>query len=126
GSKTEKIYAYYGNADAPSAADVAGTYDASQALVLSFSEAGGMPMDSTAYKNNPSSSTAVLSPAGLIAGGAKFSGKESITVPATASLRLLPAQGFTASAWLRIEQAQQAVVFSLNDQGKSLELTLDG
>ena len=126
GSKTDKIYAYYGNPDAAPAADVPGTYDASQALVLSFSEASGPPMDSTAYKNNPSASTAVLSPAGLIGGDAKFSGKESITVPATASLRLLPNQGFTASAWLRLEQAQQAVVFALTDQGKSLELAVDG
>ncbi|HEY4446285.1 MAG TPA: DUF2341 domain-containing protein [Steroidobacteraceae bacterium] len=126
GSKSEKIYAYYGNPDAPAAADIPGTYDASQTLVLSFSEAAGSPMDSTAYKNNPSTSTAVLSPAGLIGGEAKFSGKESIKVPATASLRLLPNQGFTASAWLRIGQAQQAVVFALSDQGKSLELALDG
>jgi biopolymer transport protein ExbB len=126
GAKTDKIFAYYGNPDAPSAADVPGTYDASQALVLSFSEASGLPLDATAYKNNPSASTAVLTPASLIAGGAKFSGKESITVPATPSLRLLPNQGLTASAWLRIEQAQQAVVLALRDQGKSLELTLDG
>jgi biopolymer transport protein ExbB len=126
GAKTDKIFAYYGNPDAPSAADVPGTYDASQALVLSFSQASGLPLDATAYKNNPSASTAVLTPASLIAGGAKFSGKESITVPATPSLRLLPNQGLTASAWLRIEQAQQAVVFALRDQGKSLELTLDG
>jgi biopolymer transport protein ExbB len=126
GAKTDKIFAYYGNPDAPSAADVPGTYDASQALVLSFSEASGLPLDATAYKNNPSASTAVLTPASLIAGGAKFSGKESITVPATPSLRLLPNQGLTASAWLRIDQAQQAVVFALRDQGKSLELTLDG
>jgi biopolymer transport protein ExbB len=126
GSKTEKIYAYYGNLDVPAAADIPGTYDASQTLVLSFSEGAGSPMDSTAYKNNPSVSTAVLSPAGLICGEAKFSGKESITVPATASLRLLPNQGFTASAWLRVEQAQQATVFALSDQGRSLELALDG
>lgn len=126
GSKTEKIYAYYGNPDAPAAADISGTYDASQVMVLSFSDGAGLPLDSTAYKNNPSASTAVVSPAGLIGGGAKFSGKESITVPATASLRLLSTQGFTASAWLRVEQAQQAVVFALGDQGKSLELALDG
>jgi biopolymer transport protein ExbB len=126
GSKTDKIYAYYGNSGAASAADVPGTYDASQSLVLSFSDASGPPMDSTAYKNNPSASTAILSPAGLIGGDAKFSGEESITVPATASLRLLPNQGFTASAWLRLEQAQQAVVFALGDQGKSLELAVDG
>ena len=126
GSKTDKIYAYYGNPDAPAAADIPGTYDASQALVLSFSEGAASPMDSTAYKNNPASSTAVLSPAGLIGGDATFSGKQSIKVPASASLRLLPNQGFTASAWLRIQQPQQAVVFALSDQGKSLELALDG
>src|SRR5277367_4459447 len=56
GSKTDKIYAYYGNPDAASAADASGTYDASQSLVLSFSETSGLPLDSTAYKNNPSAS----------------------------------------------------------------------
>jgi biopolymer transport protein ExbB len=126
GSKTEKIFAYYGNADAPAAGDVPGTYDASQALVLSFSETGGLPVDATAYKNNPTASTAVLTPAALIGGGAKFSGKESISVPATASLRLLPNQGFTASAWLRVDAAQRATVIALSDQGKILELGLDG
>jgi biopolymer transport protein ExbB len=126
GSKTDKIYAYYGNSDAQSAAGVTDTYDASQTLVLQFTEASGIPQDSTAYKNNPSASTAVLTPASLIAGGAKFSGKESITIPATASLRLLPNQGFTASTWLRVEQAQQAAVFALIDQDKSIELDLDG
>jgi biopolymer transport protein ExbB len=126
GSKTEKIFAYYGNAEAPQAADIAGTYDTAQTLVLSFSEANGLPADSSAYKNNPSVSTAVLTPAALIGGGAKFAGKESITVPATASLRLLPNQGFTASAWLRVDAAQRATVFALSDQGKVLELALDG
>jgi biopolymer transport protein ExbB len=126
GAKGDKIYAYYGDADAQSAADVPGTYDAQQALVLSFSETTGLPQDATAYKNNPTESTAVLTPASLIAGGARFSGKESITVPATASLRLLPNQGLTASAWLRIEQPQQAAVLALTDGAKSIELDLDG
>jgi biopolymer transport protein ExbB len=126
GSKSDKIYAYYGNADAPNAADPSGTYDAAQVLVLPLSETSGLPLDLTAYKNNPSASSAALTPASLIGGGAKFSGKETITVPATPSLRLLPTQGLTASAWLRIEQAQQATVLSLADQGKSIELAIDG
>jgi len=126
GSKSEKIYAYYGNADAAPGADAPGTYDASQVLVLSFSEAAGPPLDMTAYKNNPSASTAALTPASLIGGGAKFAGKESITVPATASLRLLPNQGLTASLWIRVEQPQQAAVLALSDQGKELALSIDG
>jgi biopolymer transport protein ExbB len=126
GAKSDKIYAYYGNPDAASAADIPGTYDAQQVLVLPFSEASGVPQDATAYKNNPSVSTAVLTPASLIAGGAKFAGKESITIPATASLRLLPNQGLTASAWLRIEAPQQAAVLALGDGSKSIELDVDG
>src|SRR5271165_1915840 len=126
GSKTDKIFAYYGNPDAPSAADIPGTYDPAQVLVLSFGDGTGTPADLTAYKNNPSTSTALLTPASLIGGGAKFSGKESITIPATPSLRLLPNQGFTASAWVRVEQAQQAVVFALIDQGKALSVGIDG
>jgi biopolymer transport protein ExbB len=141
GTKSDKIYAYYGNADASGAADVAGTYDAQQVLVLSFSEAAaapaagtpaagtpaaGTPVDLTAYKNNPSQFSAVLTPASLIAGGAKFAGKESITIPATASLRLLPNQGLTASAWLRIEKPQQAAILALTDGAKSLELDVEG
>ena len=126
GAKSDKIYAYYGNSDAPTAADIAGTYDAQQVLVLPFAETTGLPQDATAYKNNPSASTATFTPASLIAGGAKFTGRESITVPATASLRLMPNQGFTASAWVRVEQPQQATVVALTDGAKSLELDLAG
>jgi biopolymer transport protein ExbB len=126
GAKSDKIYAYYGNADAPNAADPSGSYDAAQVLVLPFSEPSGLPLDLTAYKNNPSASSAALTPASLIGGGAKFSGKETITVPATASLRLLPAQGLTMSAWVRLDLPQQATVMVLADQGRFIELAVDG
>jgi biopolymer transport protein ExbB len=126
GSKSDKIYAYYGNSDAPAAADVAGTYDAQLVLVLSFPETTGLPQDGTAYRNNASASTATLTPASLIAGGAKFFGGNSITVPASASLRLLANQGLTASAWVRIEAPQEAAVLALSDGAKSLELDISG
>jgi biopolymer transport protein ExbB len=127
GAKTEKVYLYYGNSSAAAASDPAGTYDVNQALALEFGQATGLPMDVTAYKNNPTTSTAEAVPASLIAGGAKFSGSQVITVPASASLRLLPTQGFTASAWVRFEQPQaQADVISLADQGRELTLGIDG
>ncbi len=126
GAKSDKFYAYYGNSDAEAASDGPGTYDVAQVLVLSFGETSGKPLDGTAYKNNPDLSTAELTPASLIGGGAKFSGKELIRVPDSPSLRLVPAQGFTASTWLRIDQPQQSVVFALTDQEHSLELAMDG
>jgi biopolymer transport protein ExbB len=126
-AKTDKIYLYYGNSGAAAAGDVAGTFDVNQALVLEFNQSTGLPPDATAYKNNPSASTADMVAASLIGGGAKFNGGQSITVPASASLRLLPNQGFTASAWVKLDGPQkQADLVSLSDQGRELTLGVDG
>jgi biopolymer transport protein ExbB len=125
GAKTDKIYAYYGNSAAPAAGDVAGTYDTAQVLVLNF-DGTGLPQDGTAYKNNASASSAELNAASLIGGGAKFAGAQSISVPASASLRLLPNQGLTLSSWVRIEQAQKASLLSLKDQNNEVATAVDG
>ncbi|HWY96610.1 MAG TPA: DUF2341 domain-containing protein [Steroidobacteraceae bacterium] len=127
GAKTEKFYLYYGNSSAASAADAPGTFDVNSALVLEFNQTEGLPADVTAYKNNPTASTAELVPASLIAGGAKFAGAQSITVPASASLRLLPNQGFTESVWVKFEQPQaQAGLISLAEQNRELTLGIEG
>ncbi len=127
GAKTDKIYLYYGNSGAAAAGDVPGTFDPNQALVLEFNQPSGLPLDGTAYKNNATASTAEVTPASLIGGGAKFSGSQSITLPASASLRLLPSQGATLSAWVKFDGAQkQADVLALSDQGRELTLGIDG
>ncbi len=128
GAKTDKFYAYYGNPSAPAGGpDAPGTYDPSQALVLHFGEASGPPQDATAYKNNASASSAEAVPASLIAGGLKFAGGQIVTVPSSASLKLLPAQGFTSTAWVKFDGPQaQATVAALADGAKELTLGIDG
>ncbi len=127
GLKSDKIYLYYGNSSAAAASDPAGTFDTDQVLVLEFNQATGLPQDATAYKNNPSSSTAQFEPASLIAGGVQFSGMQGISVPASPSLRLVPSQGLTASAWVKVTgPQQQADLLALTDQGKELVLGIDG
>jgi biopolymer transport protein ExbB len=127
GSKTEKVYVYYGNPGAPAAGDASGTYDVNQTLVLHFGETSGTPLDATAYKNNAAAATAEATPSSLIAGGLKFAGAQAVTVPASGSLRLLPNQGFTASAWIKPEQLQgEQTVLALSDQGHELVLGLQG
>jgi biopolymer transport protein ExbB len=127
GSKTDKVYLYYGNSDASAAGTGPATYDAGMALVLDFSEPGGLPTDRTAYKNDATASSAERVAASLIAGGAKFAGAQSITVPASTSLRLLPAQGLTASAWVKIDAPQNAAqALTLTDAGRELTLGIDG
>jgi len=126
-SKSDKVYIYYGNAGATSASEPAVTFDVNQALALEFSQAEGLPLDVTNYKNNPTASTAETVPASLIAGGVKFAGSQSITVPASPSLRLLPNQGLTAAAWVKIDAPQKAAnVIALADQGREVVLGIDG
>jgi biopolymer transport protein ExbB len=127
GLKTEKLFLYYGNPNAPNAADASGSYDVNATLVLHFGETSGAPQDATAYKNNASASSAEATPSSLIAGGLKFAGGQTVTVPASASLRLLPNQGFTASAWVKPEQlVGQQTVLALSEQGRELVLGLEG
>jgi biopolymer transport protein ExbB len=128
GANTDKIFLYYGNEKASAVADAPGTYDSKQALVYHFSEApGSQPADSTRNKNNPVASTVELNPASLIGGGAHFSGSTSIQVPAAPSLRILPAQGATLSAWVRFEAPQKdAYVAALEGDSKEFVLGIDG
>ena len=126
GGGAEKIYLYYGNSSAPAAGDAAGTYDASQVLVY-HSSSDGTPADLTAFNNNPANASAAANVASLIGAGASFDGSASISVPATASLRLLPDKGMTLSAWVRIEAPQSdAYVFELADAARSLLLGVNG
>jgi biopolymer transport protein ExbB len=119
GAKGGKIYLYYGNAKAPAASDAPGTYDANQTLVVHFGDPSQSVSDVTAFANRASASTAQINPASLIASGAKLSGTQAITFPASASLRLLPAKGGTLSAWVRIDAPQSdGYLLALEDQGK--------
>ena len=129
GAKTDKILLYYGNKNAPSAADAPGTYDANQALVYHFGAPKGAPQDVTGYKSEPSAFNADVNPASLIAAGVKFSGAQTITIPATGAVHLMPQKGFTLSAWVRFDAAQpasQAYIAQLADQGKEVVLGVAG
>jgi biopolymer transport protein ExbB len=128
GAKSDKILLYYGNKNAASAADPAGTYDVNQALVYHFGAAKGSPQDVTAYKSEPAAFNAEVNPNSLIGAGVKFAGSQTISIPATGAVHLLPAKGFTLSAWVRFDAAQgaQAYLAQLADQGKELVLGIAG
>jgi biopolymer transport protein ExbB len=126
GTATEKVFLYYGNAKAPNGADAAGTYDANQVLVAHFGEEGS-PKDATAYANNATVSAATANPASLIGAGLKFAGAGTMTVPSSASLRILPDKGATFSAWVRIETPQtDAYVLQMADATNALALGING
>jgi biopolymer transport protein ExbB len=127
GANSDKIFLYYGNKNAQSAADAAGTYDTSQVLDYHFGGPKGSPQDSSGYKSEPSAFDAEVVPASLIGAGVKFSGGQTISIPANGAVHLGPGKGFTLSAWVRIEAAQNdAYVAQLADQGRELVLGIAG
>jgi biopolymer transport protein ExbB len=128
GSANDFVYLYYGNPDAVSAEDRAGTYDANQALVYHFGETTGGVRDATAYGNRPAAATAEPTTASLIGGGARFDGTTSLRVADSPSLRIVPAQGATLSAWVRFTAPQQdAYLLAAEDPaGRALVVGLNG
>ena len=127
GAATDKIFLYYGNKTAVSAADAPGTYDTNQALVYHFGAAKGTPQDSTAYKSEPTTFDAEVNQASLIGAGAKFAGAQTIVVPANGAIHLAAGKGFTVSAWVKFESPESnAYIAQLADQGKELVLGVNG
>ena len=123
--KGETLWLYYGNPKAAnSAADVAGSYDAQQALVYHF-EPQGAPVDATAYANQPQQFTAQPAPS-LIGAGARFNGSSLIQIKPSAILALDPApvKGWSFSSWVKLDGVQgNAYVMQL---GSVLALGIDG
>ncbi len=107
GINTEKIWMYYGNPEAVNNAESGGTYDVAQVAVHHFEEIQGLPLDETAYANNIQDMSAVPNPASLIGAGVTLAEGSALTLPDSPSLRLLPANGMTFSAWLKTSGVQQ-------------------
>lgn len=124
---TGKIHMYFGNQAAPKADDAAGTYDTPTALVYHFDETAGTPLDKTAYGNNAVGFTALLTPASLIGGGARFSGDGTLSINDSPSLKLAAATGWTFSTWIKVDAPQTGVVlFDRSDAAARLTLGIDG
>jgi biopolymer transport protein ExbB len=127
GAKTDKIYLYYGNKKATSGADAPGTYDVNQALVYHFGAAAGSPQDATGYKSEPTKFAAEVNPASLIGSGVKFSGTQTISIPANGAVHLTSGKGLTISTWARFPAAQSnAYIAQLTGQGGELVLGVAG
>ena len=125
GVKTESIWLYYGNPNAPAAGDAKTTYDAAQALVYHFGEREPLPQDVTANANHAVSSSAKASAAGVIGGGLAFDGVSELVIPGTPSLKAGP-NGMTVSLWLKPIDGADVPVFSLGEGANALRLAVRG
>ena len=118
------FYVYWGNDKAPDGQDVKGTYDPDTALVYHFTEANGLPKDSTGYANN------ALTPgshddAGLIGPDVKLAGTP-IRLAKNASLAITAGQSMTWSMWVQPAPAtQSSVLFSDREGSSGVTIGLD-
>jgi len=126
GVSTDTFAMYYGNANAPDASDPQGLYDAGQALVFHFHDGETLPQDATAYGSHASASQAVVDPAGWVGSAAKFAGQGGISVNAAPQLAVNPDSGWTFSAWVKPDLAQNANLLEAKDGDNRLALTLQG
>ncbi len=125
-SNGNAIWMYYGNKNAVKGDDAPATYDKNQAVAYHFAAENNFTKDETANANNPSAMTFESNPAGIIGGGASFSGNNSVTIPGSPSVRLVPKNGWTFSTWIKLEAPQKdAYVLHGQDGGVSFALGID-
>ena len=126
--KADSIWMYSGNSKTTPADDAKATYDAGQIAVYHFDGTEAVPQDRSGNGNNAAQSTAKLGDGSLIGRGATFDGGNIITIPASPTLKLVAAQGYTVSAWIKTAVVQNnAVLFQQQDGAKSISLSiLDG
>lgn len=121
--KSSEIYMYSGNSKATPADDAKATFDASQVAVYHFDGVEPMPQDRSGNGNHVSQFGAKTSDGSLIGFGAAFDGSGVITIPASPTLKVVAAQGYTVSAWIKTAAVQEnAVLFQQVDGAKSLRL----
>jgi biopolymer transport protein ExbB len=116
------IWLYFGNEKAVDGQDKSGSFPLPEVLNYQFNDA--TVIDATANANNPSESTAILNAGGLIAGSADFKGEQIIKLPAKPSLQMNSSDGWSISLWIKIDQAQQSVLFQRVGTDESFSLSL--
>jgi biopolymer transport protein ExbB len=107
----QKIYAYFGNAEAPAESNLpAASYDSATNAVFHFREGEASPLDSSSYANNATTHLSIEK-AGLLGASAKFEGMP-LALAASPSLKLSAGGAFSFSAWLRFtDPPQKAVLY---------------
>ena len=120
-SKNDAIRVHWGKPDASPAGDSKAVFDASQILVLNFSDAQGAS-DATANANHAGEVTAKRLANGAIAGALNFDGKGLVVVPTSASLRLSGSEGLTLTAWIHPRDGSSGGVFNMGGGALTFEL----
>ncbi|WP_028008637.1 DUF2341 domain-containing protein [Solimonas flava] len=121
-----RLWMYYGNAKASDGSDARASYDPDQVLVYHFAERGTPAQDATGYANH-SASIATPDDAALIGTGARFDGRASVALPASAALAFAGGGHLTWSAWVNPASANSdGVIYARRDGAAAFVVGLSG
>ncbi|MFZ4651193.1 MAG: DUF2341 domain-containing protein [Rubrivivax sp.] len=123
-AKTDGVVLAWGNDKASTDGDSKTSYDASQILVYHFAGTDGV-RDATANANHAKTSSATQVATSQIGQGLSFNGSSSIVVPASASLKVTAAAGFSFTAWINPVSVDSGSLLSLSAGGKGLSVGLN-
>jgi biopolymer transport protein ExbB len=127
GGAPASFWLYYGNSgqNVLRIEESKATYDADTVLVYHFAEKSAPPRDSTGNANN-SETPAMVVDGTLIGAGARFTGKNAVTLPKSGSLVWNNAQTLTWSAWIKpATLAPNAVIFSRHEDANAFVVGLN-
>ncbi len=125
----QKIWMYYGNAEAVAATEGETTFDVTQAAVFHFRSAEPSIYDATAYKTQATIAGAEVINASLIGAGLKYSGEGQFTVQdPQAAILFDSTRGVTFSAWLKpsaFDAKPMSILSRADAKGNNLEIFAD-
>lgn len=122
-AKSAAFQIEWGNPDAPPAADAKGTYDASQIFVLHMSDKDGV-QDATGNGNHAREATGKPVFAGPMGAALEFDGTAHVLLPASPSLHIVPATGFTYTAWVKPAGVDGGKLLAIGSGNASLSIEL--
>jgi biopolymer transport protein ExbB len=117
------FYMYWGNRNAPPAADARATFDADTVLAYNFGEDGVTPRDSTA--NAVHAESTARRDDGLVGFGQRFDGTTSVRIPTSSALAWTAGGPLTISLWFRAEGALGGVLYQAKEAGNAITLGLE-
>ncbi|MBV8503819.1 MAG: DUF2341 domain-containing protein [Paucibacter sp.] len=122
-SKTDAIVMAWGNDKATAEGDGTGGYDPAQIFVYEF-PAGAEGKDASGNGNTAKLVGAKPQAAGQLGGSLVFDGSARLEVPASVSMKVTGANGFTFTAWLKPNGAGEGTLLTLGDRARGLKVAL--
>jgi len=124
--KNKFIHMYYGNSQAVTADDKAGSFDVNQVAAFHFDGSNNVLLDSSAYSQKAELINTERLPASLIGAGIKMQGQSYIKLVSSPAFQYLPGKGFAFSAWVKPMGSQQdAWIFNHQTEQGNLVLGIE-